>query len=159
MSRAVPGSICTMRIATMMARRPLNRYLLRAAEAKNARTTANTTAQPTTITELRRFVKKLVSVTAMTKLCIVGCSGQKCGVSEITSERGLKAVLIIQYTGKNHTRENSSASPLAPRWRVQCGRRLLVTGRAPPPGRMSAVVVTGPHPISGVVARTRHSGR
>src|SRR5450756_294403 len=98
MSRAVPGSICTARMVTMIVRRPRNRNRDSAAEASNPSTIDSTTAPATTITLLRRLRRRFDCVNASIKLLSVGCLGKKIGVGVITSGRGLKAVLIIQYT-------------------------------------------------------------
>src|SRR5699024_2122130 len=95
------------------------------------------TVMKTTITLLRRLSRKLVWVMATMKLCRVGWLGKNVGVDVITSERGLKAVLIIQYTGKTHTRLNRMPRVFA----RQC-RRLRRRGL------VGWEMLTGPPPIA-----------
>jgi len=96
MSRAVPGSICTAKISTMIVARP-RKWNRDSAAAANAPTTMDSTTAPdTTITLFRRSIRKLDCLNAAMKLASVGCWEKKIGVAVITSGRDLKAVLTIQ---------------------------------------------------------------
>src|SRR5699024_10128772 len=135
-SNEVIGIICTSSRITMIGRRPVKRNRVSAAAANRPSRIETATVMKTTITLLRRLSRKLVWVMATMKLCRVGWLGKNVGVDVITSERGLKAVLIIQYTGKTHTRLNRMPRVFA----RQCRRlrRALVGWE----------MLTGPPPIA-----------
>ena len=96
MSSAVPGSIWTARMSTMIVRRPRKRNRLSAAEANSESASAKITALTTTMMLFWRLIRNDVCVIATMKLSSVGFSGRKWGVDVITSGRGLKAVFTIQ---------------------------------------------------------------
>src|SRR5699024_4363619 len=131
----------------MIGRRPVNRNRVSAAAANNPNRIDTATVTNTTITLLRRFIRKLVWVTATMKLCRVGSLGKNDGVAVMTSERGLKAVLIIQYTGKTHTRLKMMPRVFARQCRIPRRRRRVVV----------AVLVTGPPRIAGDYGYTPRS--
>src|SRR2546421_3015242 len=60
-----------------------------------------------------RSVRKFWACTADVKLPNVGWCGQKYGVNERISFGGLKAVLIIQYTGNAMASANTSPTALS----------------------------------------------
>src|SRR5699024_7943219 len=122
----------------MIGRRPVNRNRVSAAAAKRPSSTETATVMETTITLLRRFSRKFVWLTATMKLCRVGSLGKNVGVDVITSERGLNAVLTIQYTGNTHTRLKMMPSVFARQCRLPRRRR----------GVAGALLVTGPPRIA-----------
>src|SRR5699024_4654762 len=86
----------------MIGRRPVKRNRVSAAAANRPSRIETATVMKTTITLLRRLSRKLVWVMATMRWCRAGGLGKTAGVDVTTTGRGLRAVLLIQYTGKTH---------------------------------------------------------
>ena len=114
--------------------RPRKRNLVSAAEARKPTTIAKITAEKTTITLLRRFDRKSVWVSAITKLSKFSRLGRNLGTGVSTSSRGLNAVFSIQYIGNSQTTTNSAARVVASqgrRIRRRRGTAVALTGLPP----------------------------
>src|SRR5918992_2213112 len=103
MTRPAAGSMRIPIISAMKSFRPVNRYFASATAARNESTIASTTVIPTMMTLFLTASQKpgwSVESTASRKWSSVGLVENQVGVAEMISVSGLKAVEIIQKTGK-----------------------------------------------------------